>query len=236
MLTGVSHDLRTILTRFRLQLALLGDTPDVEALRPRRRRHAAHARGLSRLRPRRGRRGCRAEPISTVFSTRSPTRRSSGQRTLTTALTGDPMVNVRPQRLHAAASPTSSRNACRHGDTSRSTATHARRLADDHRRRRRTGHPGDEREDGVQALLPPRRGAQSRRERHRPRPVDRPRHRPRPWRRHHPREARSAASAPRSRSRPEPGLLGPRHDRGERHVERPLDAAGMEFVARLGVE
>lgn len=33
MLTGVSHDLRTVLTRFKLELALLGDTPETEALR-----------------------------------------------------------------------------------------------------------------------------------------------------------------------------------------------------------
>src|SRR5918997_1544564 len=33
MLSGVSHDLRTILTRFKLELALLGDTPETEALR-----------------------------------------------------------------------------------------------------------------------------------------------------------------------------------------------------------
>lgn len=33
MLSGVSHDLRTILTRFKLELAMLGDTPDTEALR-----------------------------------------------------------------------------------------------------------------------------------------------------------------------------------------------------------
>ncbi|WP_337182258.1 ATP-binding protein [Shinella sp.] len=32
MLTGVSHDLRTILTRFKLQLALAGDNPDLQAL------------------------------------------------------------------------------------------------------------------------------------------------------------------------------------------------------------
>lgn len=32
MLAGVSHDLRTLLTRFKLQLAFLGDTPEVAAL------------------------------------------------------------------------------------------------------------------------------------------------------------------------------------------------------------
>jgi two-component system osmolarity sensor histidine kinase EnvZ len=33
MLAGVSHDLRTVLTRFRLQLALIENSPDAEALR-----------------------------------------------------------------------------------------------------------------------------------------------------------------------------------------------------------
>jgi two-component system osmolarity sensor histidine kinase EnvZ len=33
MLSGVSHDLRTVLTRFKLELELIGDTPDSEALR-----------------------------------------------------------------------------------------------------------------------------------------------------------------------------------------------------------
>jgi two-component system osmolarity sensor histidine kinase EnvZ len=33
MLAGVSHDLRTLLTRFKLELALLGDGPEVEALK-----------------------------------------------------------------------------------------------------------------------------------------------------------------------------------------------------------
>jgi two-component system osmolarity sensor histidine kinase EnvZ len=33
MLSGVSHDLRTVLTRFKLELALLGENPDTEALR-----------------------------------------------------------------------------------------------------------------------------------------------------------------------------------------------------------
>jgi two-component system osmolarity sensor histidine kinase EnvZ len=33
MLAGVSHDLRTVLTRFKLELALLGESPEVEALK-----------------------------------------------------------------------------------------------------------------------------------------------------------------------------------------------------------
>jgi len=33
MLAGVSHDLRTILTRFKLELALIGDSPEVEAIK-----------------------------------------------------------------------------------------------------------------------------------------------------------------------------------------------------------
>jgi two-component system osmolarity sensor histidine kinase EnvZ len=33
MLAGVSHDLRTILTRFKLELALIGDIPELEAMR-----------------------------------------------------------------------------------------------------------------------------------------------------------------------------------------------------------
>jgi two-component system osmolarity sensor histidine kinase EnvZ len=33
MLAGVSHDLRTLLTRFKLELALLGDSPEIEAMK-----------------------------------------------------------------------------------------------------------------------------------------------------------------------------------------------------------
>ena len=62
MLAGVSHDLRTVLTRFKLELALIkkkiaGSGGDEEG----RRRDGAHAGGLSRLRARRPRRECGAD-------------------------------------------------------------------------------------------------------------------------------------------------------------------------------
>ena len=67
MLTGVSHDLRTILTRFKLQLALAGGKAETGRARPGHRRHAVDARGLSRLRPRRGAGGYRHASTSSAF-------------------------------------------------------------------------------------------------------------------------------------------------------------------------
>ncbi len=56
MLNGVSHDLRTVLTRFKLSLALMRRQRGFRRDEEGRRRDAAHARGLSRLCARRCRR------------------------------------------------------------------------------------------------------------------------------------------------------------------------------------
>jgi two-component system osmolarity sensor histidine kinase EnvZ len=50
MLAGVSHDLRTILTRFKLELALLKSGPGNRRDEEGRRRDGPHARGLSGFR------------------------------------------------------------------------------------------------------------------------------------------------------------------------------------------
>jgi len=60
MLAGVSHDLRTILTRFKLELALIGDSPEVAAC-ARMSTRCRHAGGLSGVRARRQRRACAAD-------------------------------------------------------------------------------------------------------------------------------------------------------------------------------
>ena len=56
MLSGVSHDLRTILTRFRLSLAMMDEAPETRELQKDVEEMQRHARGLSRLRARRRRR------------------------------------------------------------------------------------------------------------------------------------------------------------------------------------
>ena len=79
MLTGVSHDLRTILTRFKLQLALSGSKIDTRSARPGHQRHAVDAGGLSRLRARRGRRGPRPFRPGSLF--RPAARGSAAEKT-----------------------------------------------------------------------------------------------------------------------------------------------------------
>ena len=61
MLAGVSHDLRTVLTRFKLELALIGENSGNRGDEEGRRRDGAHAGGLSRLRARRSRRAVGAD-------------------------------------------------------------------------------------------------------------------------------------------------------------------------------
>ena len=95
MLNGVSHDLRTILTRFKLSLALMRETDETRDSAKRRRGNAAHAGGLSCLRAGR----CRGERGEYrhrgVFGGFAPRRRAGGVR-CQVSFSGDPLVTVRP--------------------------------------------------------------------------------------------------------------------------------------------
>ena len=95
MLTGVSHDLRTILTRFKLQLALSGSKPDIEALnedvndmQAMLEGYLAFARGAALEDPGRFDLTAYLEKLGDEAKLR--------KRTLSTTLAGSPEIHVRP--------------------------------------------------------------------------------------------------------------------------------------------
>ncbi len=114
MLAGVSHDLRTILTRFRLQLALIEDSADVEEMKKdvddmnrMLEGYLAFARGDS---------GEETVPSDIDMLLREIGKEAgiSGHRT-TVSFAGEPIVKVRPQGFKRCL-VNLVRNACRHGD------------------------------------------------------------------------------------------------------------------------
>ena len=124
MLTGVSHDLRTILTRFKLQLALSGSKVDTEALdhdiddmQSMLEGYLAFARGES------------AEDagkfdLAAYFEKLAEEARLR-KRKLTTALTGDPEIHVRPNAFERLLANVAG-NAMRYAKTISVEAVHAR--------------------------------------------------------------------------------------------------------------
>ncbi|MEX4009180.1 ATP-binding protein [Neoaquamicrobium sediminum] len=124
MLTGVSHDLRTILTRFKLQLALGGSKMDREALdqdiddmQSMLEGYLAFARGEA------------GEDTGqfdiAAFMEKLSEEAKLRKRTLTTYLTGNPVVYVRPNAFSRLLSNVVG-NAFRYAKTVSIKATHAR--------------------------------------------------------------------------------------------------------------
>jgi len=98
MLAGVSHDLRTILTRFKLELALIGDSPEIEAMRKdvdemarMLEAYLAFARGDS------GEQSAPTDMAALLEELRSEAERNGHQATV--AFHGQPVVTVRPAAL-----------------------------------------------------------------------------------------------------------------------------------------
>jgi two-component system osmolarity sensor histidine kinase EnvZ len=115
MLAGVSHDLRTILTRFKLELALIGDGPDIDAMRKdvdemsmMLEDYLAFARGDT---------GENAQPTDMVLALEEL--RNDAERhghSATVAFHGLPIVTVKPASFKRCLANLVS-NAARHGDT-----------------------------------------------------------------------------------------------------------------------
>jgi len=114
MLAGVSHDLRTILTRFKLELALLGDsdeiemmTADVDEMQRMLEEYMAFARGDS---------GEQSEPVDVpaLFETLKFEAERSGHKALV-SYSGEPMITARPQAFKRCLGNLVD-NACRFGN------------------------------------------------------------------------------------------------------------------------
>ena len=123
MLAGVSHDLRTVLTRFRLQLALIGDSAEVEALQRdvgdmnrMLEGYLAFARGDS---------GEETAPTDMDGLIREIAEEYGlSGNDVTASFAGDPVVRVRPQAFKRCIANLVG-NACRHGDRVVVTGNHA---------------------------------------------------------------------------------------------------------------
>ena len=183
MLAGVSHDLRTILTRFKLELALIGNGPEVEALKKdvdemgrMLEAYLAFARG-----------DLGEQPAPTDMAAFLDELKADAERhghTTSVVFYGHPIVTVRPAAFRRCLANLVS-NAARFAKAISITGHRDHRwltvTVDDDG----PGIPAEYARGSVQAVPAARRRAQSGRGRHRARACDRARHRALAWRRHH---------------------------------------------------
>ena len=182
MLAGVSHDLRTILTRFKLELALLGDGREVEAIKKDVDEMAAMLEAY--LAFARGDTGEQSAPtdMAAMLEELKLDAERHGHRA-SAAFHGQPEVTVRPAAFKRCLANLVS-NAARFAIDGRHHRPSRSSLAHGDGGRRRAGHSGAAARGRFQAVPAARRRAQSGRRRHRPRPRHRPRHRALARRRH----------------------------------------------------
>ncbi len=183
MLAGVSHDLRTILTRFKLELALLGDSPEIDAIKKDVDEMAAMLEAyLAFARGDTGEQSAPTDMAALLDELKLDTERHGHRASVSF---------YGPTGGHGAAGgvqalPRQSRHQCRALCLDRRHHRPPRPpLAHRHGRRRRAGHSAPIARRRVQAVPAPRRRAQSGRRRHRTWARDRARHRALAWRRHH---------------------------------------------------
>ena len=114
MLNGVSHDLRTILTRFKLELALIGDDPETEALNQDVEEMQKMLQGYIDFARGDAEESAGTASLNSIFSRHRDDFVRSG-KTLTFTINGDDEVNVRPNAFARLVSNLAS-NAKRHAD------------------------------------------------------------------------------------------------------------------------
>ncbi len=125
MLNGVSHDLRTILTRFKLSLVLLRQTPEVEDLRRDVDEMSRMLEGyLAFARGDAGEQAKRTDLRSLLEELQADAERQGHATTLD--IVGDPMITVRPDAFRRLLFNLVS-NAARHGDSIAIQANHETR-------------------------------------------------------------------------------------------------------------
>jgi two-component system osmolarity sensor histidine kinase EnvZ len=125
MLNGVSHDLRTILTRFKLSLALIDETPEIDDLRRDVDEMTRMLEGyLAFARGDLGEQAVTADLRTILQELRADSERSGHQTTV--RLSGDPMVTVRVDAFRRLLFNLLS-NAARHGETIAISANHETR-------------------------------------------------------------------------------------------------------------
>ena len=180
MLAGVSHDLRTVLTRFRLQLAMLGDRPEAESLgadidemQQMLEDYLAFAKGRCRRAAQRVRRG---RAGTGGVRRRKPRRQSRGSERQTANAGG------RQTQRHQAGTDESGGKCGAFCPQCRDQCAAWSGIGNDHRGRRRPRHPYREARRSIPPVLRPRRCAQPERQEHWAGPVDCAGHRARPRR------------------------------------------------------
>ena len=114
MLAGVSHDLRTVLTRFRLQLALLRETPDIRAMRRDVDDMQRMLEGYLAFARDDADEPTAATNIATLLAEVAENASRVGHD-VSQDFTGDPIVSIRPNDFKRCLSNLVM-NACRHGD------------------------------------------------------------------------------------------------------------------------
>ncbi|HKH34920.1 MAG TPA: ATP-binding protein [Beijerinckiaceae bacterium] len=125
MLNGVSHDLRTILTRFKLSLAIVEQTPDVEALKKDIDEMSRMLEGyLAFARGDAGEQAVTTDLRALLAELQSDAERQGD--TTSVEILGDPMVTVRPDAFRRMLFNLVS-NACRHGTRVAISANHETR-------------------------------------------------------------------------------------------------------------